>query len=70
MLKVLERLFFKKKMSEQEIKYRCACLIARIFKNEYNETGADSQSLQVSDIRSKDTKEDYGNIKIEWNFKS
>ena len=68
MIKFLKQLFCKKKMSEGEIKYRCACLLARVLKEEYDQTGIESQSFTVTDIEKTGTGEKYGTIKIEWNF--
>ena len=70
MIKFIKNLFNKNKIKESEIKYRCACLIARILKEEYDKTGIESQSFTVTDIHKTETGEGYGTIKIEWNLKN
>lgn len=68
MIKFIKQLFCKKKTSEAEIKYRCACLIARVLKEEYDRTGVEAQSFTVTDIKKTATGEKYGTIKIEWSL--
>lgn len=68
MTNFIKQLFCKKKISKSEIKYRCACMIARVLKEEYDQTGVKTQSFTVTDVEKTATGEKYGTIKIEWNL--
>ena len=69
MIKFLKRIFCKKKISEDKLRYKYAYMIAEICKKEYNKRGCFRRIImKVDDVKNPNTKENYGTIKIEWSF--